>query len=139
MLLTQRQIFIAEDNIQNRVIFQMILGKEGARVHFERWGSGTMFELRRLEQVDLIILDLMLAQGISGFDIFDHIRHHADFDGVPIVAVSATEPGVGIPKARQKGFAGFIAKPIDDVLFPKQIAAIIKGEQVWYAGERSFR
>lgn len=139
MLLSQQQIFIVEDNMQNRVIFQMILGKEGAMVHFERWGKGALAKLKSLDHVDVIILDLMLANGISGFETFAQIRSVPDFDHIPIVAVSATEPGAGIPKTKQKGFSGFIAKPIDDVLFPQQIAAIINGEQVWYAGDRLFR
>ena len=139
MLLTQRRIFIAEDNMQNRVVFQMVLGKEGAFVHFERWGRGTMTQLQRVAPVDVIILDLMLASGVSGFLVFDLIRSLPDFNHIPIVAVSATEPGAGIAKTRKKGFAGFIAKPIDDELFPAQIASIIKGEQVWYAGERTLR
>jgi len=52
------------------------------------------------------------------------------------VAVSAMDPSVAIPQARQKGFSGFIAKPIDNRLFPQQIAQIIEGEQVWSIGER---
>jgi hypothetical protein len=36
-------------------------------------------------------------------------------------------------KTRAKGFAGFIGKPIDDVLFPRQITQILAGEPVWYA------
>ena len=137
MLLKNKQIFIAEDNLQNRVIFQIMLVKHGAQVHFERWGNGSVFQLKRMGQVDAIILDLMLAYGVSGYDIFDQIRSVPEFAKVPIVAVSATEPSLGIPKTREKGFAGFIAKPIDDELFPQQIAAIINGEQIWYSGTQS--
>jgi CheY-like chemotaxis protein len=137
MLLKNKQIFIAEDNLQNRIIFQMILVKHGAQVQFERWGNGSLFQLKRLEKVDVIILDLMLAYGVTGYDIFDQIRAVPEFAKVPIVAVSATEPGLGIPKTRSKGFSGFIAKPIDDMLFPQQIAALINGEEVWYAGSHT--
>ena len=138
MLLDKKQIFIAEDNLQNRIIFQLALTKHGAVISFEQWGSRAVMLLKAIRHVDAIILDLMLAGGISGFDIFDQIRAMPEFDDVPIIAVSAVDPGTGIPKARQKGFAGFIAKPIDDLLFPRQIAAIIEGEEVWHMGERSY-
>ncbi|MDZ4770914.1 MAG: hypothetical protein SGJ24_17450 [Chloroflexota bacterium] len=39
-----------------------------------------------LHRFDLIILDLMLSQGVSGYDIFRRIRALAEFDAIPIVA-----------------------------------------------------
>jgi two-component system chemotaxis sensor kinase CheA len=136
MLLKNKQIFVAEDDIKNRVIFQMILVRHGARLTFERWGDGAINQLGRLDQVDLIILDLMLAGGISGFQVFDKIRKLPEFNTVPIVAVSAAEPGYAILEGRRKGFSGFIAKPLDDMLFPQQLASILDGEEIWYAGKR---
>jgi CheY-like chemotaxis protein len=137
MLLKNKHIFIAEDNSQNRIIFQMMLVRQGAKIYFERWGDDAIFRLHTMPQCDLIILDLSLAAGISGYDIFKQIRAAPEFDGVPIVAVSATDPSQGIPKTREMGFAGFIAKPIDDALFPKQLLSIINGEHIWYAGDRT--
>ena len=37
MSLHDKHIFIVEDNLENRVVFQMALMKHGARVDFERW------------------------------------------------------------------------------------------------------
>jgi CheY-like chemotaxis protein len=136
MLLKGKRIFIVEDNSQNRVVFQMTLMRQGATIHFERWGTHTLFNLKSAPRIDAIILDLMLAHDISGFDIYDEIRAAPEFDHIPIVAVSAMDPSIAIPQVREKGFSGFIAKPIDNVLFPKQMAQIIMGENVWSIGER---
>jgi CheY-like chemotaxis protein len=135
MLLDHKRIFIVEDNLQNRIIFQLTLTRHGAVLSFEPWGSRVLLQLQALSQIDLIILDLMLANGVSGFDIFDQIRTKPELDRVPIIAVSAIDPSSAIPKARRQGFSGFIAKPIDQELFPRQLAAVIGGEKVWYAGE----
>jgi CheY-like chemotaxis protein len=137
MLLKDKRIFIVEDNLQNRIVFQMALIRHGAEGDFERHGKETIFHLKNLSRVDLIILDLMLAGGIDGFDIYDQIRALPQFAAVPIIAVSAMDPSIAIPKARMKGFAGFIAKPINTDLFPKQLATVIGGEQVWHTGERT--
>jgi CheY-like chemotaxis protein len=131
-----KRIFIVEDNLQNRIIFQMILMRSGAEGDFERHGRETLSHLRNLSHVDLIVLDLMLAGGIDGFDIYNQIRALPQYSAVPIIAVSAMDPSIAIPKTRQHGFAGFIAKPINTDLFPRQLAAILNGEQVWYTGER---
>jgi CheY-like chemotaxis protein len=136
-LLQGKQIFIVEDNFQNRIVFQMALVRHGAVVEFERWGSETIYRLKNLShvsQIDLVLLDLMLAEGVNGYDVFDEIRAEPKFTAVPIVAVSAMDPGAALPRVRAKGFAGFIAKPIDVHLFPKQLAAIIDGEHVWHKG-----
>lgn len=135
MLLKGKSIFIVEDNIQNRIVFQMSTVIHGAQVEFERWGKDAVARLKGLKTVDLIILDLMLYHGVSGYDIYDEIRALPKYDHVPIIAVSASEPSIAIPKTRAKGFAGFIAKPIDDSLFPRQLAQVISGEQIWCASQ----
>jgi CheY-like chemotaxis protein len=135
MLLQQKRILIVEDNSMNRIVFQMTLIKQGAIVDFERRGEGLNSRLRRTPPppLDIIIMDLMLAEGVSGFDLFDQIRAIPHYSGVPVVAVSAMDPAVAIPMAQQKGMSGFIAKPIDDVQFPRQLVRILNGESVWFA------
>src|SRR5690606_24228764 len=104
MLLKDKFIFIVEDNTQNRVVFQVILIRQGARVEFERWGKDAVRRLKTLRNVDVVVLDLGLAQGVSGYDIFDDIRAIPEYSALPVVAVSATDPAVGIPKTKAKGF-----------------------------------
>lgn len=133
-ILEDKKIFIVEDNVHNRVIFQMALTKHGASVEFERWGKDTVPRLNALRRVDLIVLDLMLAHGVSGFDLFNEIRKLPNFAQTPIVAISASEPAAAMTKAMQQGFSGFIAKPIDDLLLPQQLARLIEGEKIWHAG-----
>jgi CheY-like chemotaxis protein len=135
MILSDKHLFIVEDNAQNRVIYQMILMRSGALAEFDRWGQDALWHLQGMGHVDLIILDLMLPRGQSGFDIYEKIREMPEYANIPIVAVSAADPSEAIPKAQSMGFAGFIAKPIDEGFFAKQLAQIIAGEQVWDAGD----
>ena len=137
MILKEKRIFIVEDNMQNRLVFQMALIRHGASVDFERWGRDTLYHLQNLSRVDLIVLDLMLAEGVTGFDIFDQIRGLVKYNAVPIVAVSAMDPSIAIPRLQKQGFSGFIAKPIDSHQFPKQLATVLSGETVWSVGERT--
>src|SRR5690606_41774798 len=106
----------------------------GAVVDYERWGRNAAQRLKHSPPFDLIILDLMLAEEVSGFDVYDEIRALPEYATTPIVAVSAMDPALALPKTREKGFAGFIAKPIDSQVFAKQIADILQGQQVWVRG-----
>ena len=136
--LKDKLIFIVEDNPQNRVLFQMALVRHGAHLEFERWGQETVFRLQGFDKVHVILLDLMLANGVSGFEVCTQIRNAPKFARVPIVAVSAMDPAVAMPKARERDFSGFIAKPIAANRFADQIVRIIQGEQIWDVGEDTF-
>ena len=133
MLLKGKTILITEDYPLNRVTFQITLSLQGASVVFERFGQGTVEKAKFLSKIDLIVLDLMLANGVDGYQVFQEIRKVSQFDDVPIVAVSASDPTQAMEKCKALGFNGFIPKPIDERLFPGQLLRIMEGEQIWLA------
>ncbi|MCA9881512.1 MAG: response regulator [Anaerolineae bacterium] len=136
MRLKDKEIFVVEDDVRNRIVYKMLFTKEGARVEFDRWGRTSVSQLHLSQRhIDLIILDLMLP-GMSGYEVITQIRSDERYADIPIVAVSASEPNVAIPKAQEAGFDGFISKPINDELFVNQMLQIMQGEKVWFAGER---
>lgn len=134
--LKEKRIFYIEDNAANLALVQMILEQQGARVYFERWGNeiDIINRLKAFMPVDLILLDLMFTGNISGYDIFDQLRQVPNFDDIPIATVSAADPSIEMPKARAKGFAGYISKPVKLSLFPQQVVDLMNGQHVWYAG-----
>jgi len=134
MTLKGKNILVVEDDMLNRVVYQITLGVQGAFLDFDRWGRETLERLKKGKKWDIIILDLMLRNGMSGYDIFQKIRALPEYNDIPIVAVSASEPSVAMPRVRDLGFNGFISKPIAEGQFANQIARIIAGEQIWYDG-----
>lgn len=136
MKLQGKRIFIVEDDMRNRLVYKLLLPKHGAEVEYEGWGPDALHHLERWQPVDLIILDLMLQRGTSGYELFEAIRGRPEFAHVPIVAVSAAEPSAAIARARQLGFSGFISKPIHQDRLPDQLARLIAGEQIWDTGSR---
>lgn len=131
MLLANKRIFIVEDNLANRASAQMLLERNGARTAIERYSTNTLERLKAFAPVDIILIDLTQLEDKNGFDITDEIRKIPGFAQTPVVAVAANDPANAIPKARAKGFAGFISKPIDFDLFPQQVARILSGEKLW--------
>lgn len=136
MLLKGKRIFYIDDNPQNLVITQLILEQHGAEVGVERWGQEEVFrKLEAFMPIDLILMDLMFSRNVTGYEIFDMIRSQPAYQNIPMVAVSAAEPTVEIPKAREKGFAGYIPKPVSLLHFPVQIFSILQGMPVWVGEE----
>lgn len=135
--LKNKRIFYIEDNVQNRALIQLLLEQNGAMVNFERWGDKEDIKQRMaaFDKIDLILLDLMFPKNVSGYDIFDFLRTLPAYNHVPIVAISAADPAIEMNKARAKGFAGYISKPISLLHFPNQISQVLDGKPVWYGGD----
>lgn len=132
-LLAGKRIFVIEDDSFNLGIISSILQQHGAEISFDAWGIGTVRRLQLFQPVDAILFDLHLPNGVSGYDVYEEIRKVNDLSSAKMVIVSASDPDREMKLARQKGFAGFIGKPIRFNTFPRQIATILNGEQVWQA------
>ncbi len=131
MLLQGKRIFVVEDDPSNLAIITTILRRHGASVPFETWGTGTVETLKMCLPVDLILLDLALPRGVSGYDVYDEIRADSQLVDIPVVVVTAADPGMEMPTARKKGMNGFISKPLSYNTFGKAVAAILDGEEIW--------
>lgn len=131
MNLTGKHIFIVEDNVQNSVIMKVLLEASGAKVSQDRFGTNTIVRMKEAGQIDLVILDLMLAGGRSGYDVFDDMHADPELANTPVVIVSASDPAIEMKKARQKGLQGFISKPIQNHTFSRNIASVLRGDEVW--------
>jgi len=128
MLLESKRIFIVEDDAVNIAIVAYLLRQHGAIVFQDRWGDQALRVIRVALPLDLILLDLNFPRGVSGFDIFEHIKSDRDLKHIPVVAVSASGE---MNRARDLGFFGYIAKPIMPYSFPKHLSKILNGTPVW--------
>ena len=126
-----KRILVIEDDVRNLAVFATSLRQSGANVIQDNWNSGAADFVAQNLPVDLIVLDIMLRKGINGYDVFDQIKADPQIKDITVVAVSSLDPETEIPKARARGFAGFISKPISIVNFPEQIAKALTGEKVW--------
>lgn len=131
MLLKGNKIFIVEDNMGNLAIATFYLEQHGgAKTFSDRWVKRTPEIILGRLPIDVILMDLMFPNNVSGFDVFAQIKAVPALAHIPIVAVSASDPDRAVPRAMAAGFAGFISKPISD-LISRQVADIIAGKRVW--------
>jgi len=131
MLLKNKRILIVEDNLVNKAVQSLLLEHQGATIFIDRWGKQTLKTLKESMPIDIILLDLMLPNKVSGYDIYEVIRQHDEYNHIPIVAISASNASEAIVRTKECGFNGFIAKPVDFDRFAHQIAEIIDGKELW--------
>ncbi|MCU0481258.1 MAG: response regulator [Anaerolineae bacterium] len=131
MSVAGKRIFIVEDNAGNGTIMKILLQAAGAKVFVDRFAINTLQRIHEAENIDIILMDLMLPNGVTGYDIYDQLQTNPEFAHIPVVVVSASDPAIEMNKARAKGFRGYIPKPINNQHFAKMIGAILEGHTVW--------
>lgn len=130
-LLENKTIFVVEDDAANLAIISTLIRHHGGTVAYDRWGHDTIKRMKRRQQIDLILLDLMFPGDVTGYDIFDSIQLEETLCEIPVIAVTASDPDIEIPKVKAKGFKGFIPKPLHRHTFAQQLATVLDGEEVW--------
>jgi CheY-like chemotaxis protein len=79
---------------------------------------------------DVIFLDIHVKP-YSGFEMLKMLRQSDQFEGTPIVAVTASVMNEEVAQLRTAGFDGCLAKPLDMDTFPDTLDRIINGEMIW--------
>ena len=130
-MLDDKRIFLLEDDVNNLAIISSILRRYNAHVFYDTWGVTTVKKIRKFVPLDLILLDLMLPGNVTGYDVFDQIKTFPELANIPIVAVTAADPGVEMKKAKEKGFSGYLSKPVRARTFVPALKVIMEGEPVW--------
>jgi CheY-like chemotaxis protein len=137
--LAGKRIVIVEDNVTNMAVYSVAFKMSGAVTIQDPYNTNTLDRIKLNLPIDIILLDLMLRYDMTGYEIFDQLQADPALVNIPVVAISASDPAIEIPKAKRKGFTGFIGKPIDPAKLVEQVAACINGEEVWFSYEGTMR
>jgi two-component system cell cycle response regulator DivK len=112
-------VLYIEDDFQNRVLVRRVLEASGFSIIEAENGS---IGLRLAQDVipDLILMDINLPE-IDGYEVTAHLKRIGALAHVPIIAMTANVMKGDREKTLDAGCDGYIQKPIDVDLLPKQI------------------
>jgi diguanylate cyclase (GGDEF)-like protein len=74
---------------------------------------------------DLILVDIS-GLDAGGPSLMSLLKPDPRLHNVPVVALVAAAPALNAELSADPGYSGYIAKPIDSVEFPKQVAALLQ-------------
>jgi CheY-like chemotaxis protein len=132
--LSNANVLAVEDDTGNVALIGMALARLNMRSYIDTSGTDVVpIALGMKPPPDVILLDLNLPGGRSGFDIMQEIRTVEALRHIPVLAVSSMDARVAIPRCKRLGFKGFIAKPFRSRKFILALQRALAGEETWEA------
>jgi two-component system, cell cycle response regulator DivK len=120
-----------EDDAGGMAIIGVLMRYLGMKAYINTSGEGVVELARSMKPTpNVIFLDLNLPK-TTGYEILKQIRADSHLKEVLVIAVTAQDADVEIPKCKDAGFDGYIGKPISRSRFPRQLRRILAGEPVW--------
>ena len=118
-----KKIVVVDDTDSILMLFTALL--EAHHAQAITFNSGREF-LNQAEELspDLILLDIQMPD-IDGYRVLDSLSTMTTISNTPVIALTAHAMSGDKEKIIEKGFSGYIAKPVDTRSFPDQIASFL--------------
>ena len=102
-----KKVLIVEDDPQLHSVYQSLLSKEGYEVVLAGTGTDGLTAVRT-QHPDLVMLDIMLAGGLNGFDVLEQVKRLPETKDIPVIMLSNLDREEQV--AKSIGAAHFFVK-----------------------------
>ncbi len=109
--LSGKKLLVAEDNEINQIVISEMLNTYGCEVKLVENGQLAL-ELVKKEAFDLVLMDCQMPV-MDGYQATTEIRKVADYDDLPVIALTADVMPEDKARAVEVGFNAHLAKPLD--------------------------
>jgi CheY-like chemotaxis protein len=124
--LSGKRLLVVDDDVRNIYALTALLEREGAEVLNAESGAEALEMLGSQGDVDAVLMDVMMPE-MDGLQTTGLIRQNPQFQGLPIIAVTAKAMQGDREKCLDAGASDYIAKPVD----AEQLVDLVKR---WTAG-----
>ncbi len=122
--LTGRKVLVVDDVPYIVKILSFKLRLSGM-IPFEASGGEEALRIAREESPDLVLLDISLSHGLSGFDLCRILKENPGTAAIPIIMLTARS----LPAEREQGLAlgavAYITKPFSTRSLIQEIARVL--------------
>ncbi len=127
-------VLYVEDDPASREVMRMVQRSNPGLMQLTMFEHSQDFTERLLAlptPPEIIFLDIHMKP-YTGFEMLAMIRQQRAYDGVPVLALTASVMNEEVAMLKQSGFDGVLAKPLDLDTFPEAIERAMQGEKLWY-------
>ncbi|HET8869881.1 MAG TPA: response regulator [Aquabacterium sp.] len=118
------KILIVEDQAEIRHLIRVTLACGNYEVYEAADGTSGLTQVRALKP-DLVLLDVMMPGGLSGFDVCRQIKADRTLDAVRVMMLTALGEVSDIDEARDCGADAYWVKPFSPAELLDQIDALL--------------
>ncbi len=118
------RILVVDDTPENVLLLSAVLEKKGYQVVTASSGAEAL-QLIATEPPDLVLLDVVMPQ-MSGYEVCRKIRENPATGVLPVVMVTALDPGQERIKGLDAGADDFLTKPINQAELLARVRSLLR-------------
>jgi adenylate cyclase len=119
-----QKILVVDDQPKNVKLLADILTVKGYDVITSESGAGALDRIKD-ERPDLVLLDVMMP-GLDGYSVCKTIRADPETAMLPVVMVTALDPGQERVKGLEAGADDFLSKPINQAELLARVRSLLR-------------
>ena len=123
------KLLVVDDTPKNVKLLADILTAKGYNVVTAASGSEAL-SLIEVEKPDLVLLDVVMPE-MSGYDVCRRIRSNSATEVLPVVMVTALDPGEERIKGIEAGADDFLTKPINQAELLARVKSLIRIKELY--------
>ncbi len=124
MKMSGYSILVVDDEPDNFDVIEALLPNESYRLHYANCGEDAIAFLDKFNP-DLILLDVMMP-GINGIEVCRRIKLMSEWQGVPIVMVTALAGKEDLARCLAAGADDFIHKPVNGLELRARVNSMLR-------------
>ena len=123
------RVLVVDDTPSNVKLLADILAARGYTALTAATGAQALSVIER-DAPDLVLLDVMMP-GMSGYDVCRTIRQNPATAMLPVVMVTALDPGEERVKGLDAGADDFLTKPIHQAELLARVRSLLRVKSLW--------
>jgi sigma-B regulation protein RsbU (phosphoserine phosphatase) len=131
----QGSLLIVDDDVRSRNLLRGYLTPHGLTITEAEDGTRAL-ELIEQSPFDLVLLDVQMPPGPSGFEVLETLRRTCSATDLPVIMATAANEGADVVRALGAGANDYVTKPFD---FPVVLARVRTQLELKAAVDRSRR
>ncbi len=123
------KILVVDDTANNVKLLKDLLTMRGYAVVTASSGLEGLAQIEK-ERPDLVLLDVMMP-GMNGYDVCRRIRENPATGVLPVMMVTALDPGQERIKGLEAGADDFLTKPINQPELLARVRSLLRIKELW--------
>jgi sigma-B regulation protein RsbU (phosphoserine phosphatase) len=132
-----RVVLVVDDIAENRDLLRRGLERVGHAV-IEAADGAEALDVLAAQPVDLVLLDIMMP-GVTGYEVLERVKDHAEWSRIPIVVVSALDEIESVVRCIGLGATDYLHKPINRVLLRARVDACLEQKRLRDQEQRQYQ